>query len=121
MKLNTRQIGNCGEYAAAELLKNKGCKILKRNFCIRGGELDIIAQDNDGRYIFAEVKTRKNTDYGMACEYVTPQKQERIIKTAVAFTGRTDVDMRFDVIEVYYKSINGKMVITNVNHIENAF
>ena len=121
MKLNTRQIGNYGESAAAKLLENKGCKILKRNFCIRGGELDIIAQDKDGRYIFAEVKTIKNTDYGMACEYVTPKKQERIIKTAVAFTGRTDVDMRFDVIEVYYKSVNGKIVITNINHIENAF
>lgn len=119
--MNTRQIGNYGEDVAADFLKNKGLKILRRNFCIRGGEIDIIAQDKDDRYIFVEVKTRKNADYGMACEYVTPKKQERIVNTAIAFTRRTDVDMRFDVIEVYYKNINNKITITSVNHIENAF
>lgn len=119
--MKAKSIGNYGESIAAELLESKDYIILKRNFCIQGGEIDIIAQDKDGRYIFVEVKTRKGTEYGMAYEYVNTKKQEHIIKTAITYTGRTDVDMRFDIIEVYYESVNNKIIVTNINHIENAF
>ena len=36
-------------------LEKKGYTILKRNFCIKGGEIDIIAQKDD---IIAFVKTK---------------------------------------------------------------
>lgn len=120
--MNTKNIGDYGESAAAAYLEYKGYSIVKRNFRIRGGEIDIIAKDEEDRLVFVEVKTRSRTDYGTAAEYVIASKRERLIKTALAFTGRTDIDMRFDIIEVYYtSSAGGNIKITKMNHIENAF
>lgn len=119
--MTSKQIGDYGENAAAAYLRYKGCEILKRNFSIRGGEIDIIAVDNEDRYIFAEVKTRRRTDYGAAAEFVDTHKRERIKRTALAFLGRDDVDMRFDVIEVYYGIALNKITVTKINHIKNAF
>lgn len=107
--------GKIGEDRAVEYLKNKGYEILQRNFHSRFGEIDIIAQLKEC-IVFLEVKTRKSTVYGRPCEFVTPKKMEKIIKTAMIYLGNRDVEMRFDVIEVYMN--NG---ICEIEHIENAF
>lgn len=115
-----REIGDFGEQTAAEYLIAKGMQIIKRNFYCRAGELDIIARD--GEYtVFVEVKTRKSTKYGTAGEFVDWRKQEKLIKTALYYTGGADIAMRFDVVEVYYHIAGGEKVIDSVNHIENAF
>lgn len=114
-------IGDFGENAAAAYLRSKDYTIVKRNFRIRGGEIDIIARDEEERLIFVEVKTRSRTDFGTAAEYVTAAKKERLYKTAMAFAGRADIDMRFDIIEVYYSVIDGRAKLTRINHIKNAF
>ncbi|MDY3032162.1 MAG: YraN family protein [Clostridia bacterium] len=119
--MNTKQIGDYGENAAAAYLEYKGYEIVKRNYRIRNGEIDIIARDTNGTLVFAEVKTRSRTDYGLAAEYVDAKKRERLIRTALIFTGRDDIDMRFDVVEVYYSVENGGIKLTRINHIKNAF
>lgn len=115
-----KEIGNFGEEAAAEYLRGKGMSIIKQNFYCRAGEIDIIARD--GEYtVFAEVKTRKNSRYGTAAEFVDYRKQERIIKTALVYVGAAEIAMRFDVVEVYYHMQGEKPVVDKINHIENAF
>ena len=110
--------GNLGENAACKHLKKNGYKILERNYRKRYGEIDIIAQKDDV-YIFVEVKTRAETDYGMASEAVTKSKQQKLVRTAQFYImeHKLDAAFSFDVIEVYHK---GRKVL-NVNHIENAF
>ena len=66
---NTKQLGNFGETEASNYLKSKGYVILDRNFRIRQGEIDIIALQQN-ILCFIEVKTRKNSDFGLACEAV---------------------------------------------------
>ncbi len=105
--------GKTGEDRAEEFLKNKGYEILERNYHSRYGEIDIIAKKN-GCVVFIEVKTRKSTAYGRPCEFVTPKKMEKIIKTAMIYLKNQEVEMRFDVIEVYTKN-------WEIEHIENAF
>ncbi len=119
--MTKKQIGDYGEAKAVEYLKLNGYEIIKRNYRIRNGEIDIIARSEKGTVVFAEVKTRKGTEYGTAAEFVDFYKQERIKRTALSFTGRDDIDMRFDVIEVYYELLNNSIIITQINHIENAF
>lgn len=115
-----KKIGDFGEQAAADYLVSRGMSIIKRNYCCRAGEIDIIARD--GEYtVFVEVKTRKNANFGTAAEFVDRRKQERIIKTALYYLGRDDVAMRFDVVEVYYRSEGDGLQIDRINHIENAF
>lgn len=114
--MNTKEIGEKGETAAAEYLEDNGYEILKRNYRLRGGEIDIIALSPEDVCVFAEVKTRRSTEYGLACEAVDRRKQEKIIKTAMTY--QTDGDARFDVIEVYY---GDDFVVKKINHIPNAF
>lgn len=114
--MNTKEIGKFGEDAAAEYLENNGYEILKRNYRIKSGEIDIIALSPAEICVFAEVKTRRNTEYGFACEAVDRRKQEKIVRTAMTYPHADN--LRFDVIEVYY----GKdFEVKNINHIKNAF
>lgn len=115
-----KEIGTFGEDAAAKFLESKGMKIIKRNFYCRTGEIDLIATDGEST-IFVEVKTRKSADYGRAAEYVTWQKQQKVIKAALYYVGESSTPMRFDVIEVYYKDAGDIRQITKIEHIENAF
>lgn len=119
--MTTKQIGDYGENVAAAYLEYKNYEILNRNYRIRGGEIDIIARDKNECVVFVEVKTRTRTDYGLAMEYVNTKKQERIKSTAIKYTGRSDISMRFDIIEVYYEIISNKINVTKINHIKNAF
>lgn len=115
----TKDIGDFGESAACNYLVRNGYAIIKRNFRLKCGEIDIIAK-KDGTTVFVEVKTRRSTDFGRPSEFVDFRKQAKIRKTAMCFIKSLDTDMRFDVIEVLYKEIYGKFEITSINHIENA-
>ena len=57
-KGSKRQTGNLGEDAVCAYLQQRGAVILDRNYTIRGGEIDIIAQQGEWLLI-VEVKTRR--------------------------------------------------------------
>lgn len=118
--MNTKDIGNFGENAAAEFLEDNGYEILRRNFLLKFGEVDIIAE-KDGCKVFVEVKTRKNNLYGNPSEFVNLKKQQRIKKAAACFADLVNDDVRFDVIEVIYEEKYGSLTATDINHIVNAF
>ena len=118
--MTTKEIGDFGEDVACRYLEKKNIQIIKRNYHCRAGEIDIIAKDGDC-LVFCEVKTRSRRDYGNAGEFVDFRKQEKIIKTALFYTMRDDLEMRFDVIEVYYRLSGDMPEVSEVNHIENAF
>ncbi len=73
--------GKDGENKAVEFLLEKGFKILDRNFKIRGGEIDIIAQKDDS-IRFIEVKTRANEDWQPIEDSVTEKKKSFIENSA---------------------------------------
>ena len=75
---NKRKIGGEKEELAVGFLKEKGIRILERNYYFPGGELDIIAKD--GEYlVFIEVKYRKTASYGQPWEAVSNNKQKKIL------------------------------------------
>ena len=118
--MDKKTIGNAGETVACNFLLKKGYLIERRNFRLTMGEIDIIAVDENGCNVFVEVKTRKNSNYGYAYEFVDYKKQDRIRKTALVYCGGERY-MRFDIIEVYYSIENNRMIINEINHIEDAF
>lgn len=94
----TQKVGELGENLAVKYLKNKGFSIIERNFTFQGGEIDIIAEQNNTLF-FVEVKTRnyKNTPLDKISEYkpeenVTPKKRERFEKTVALYEGSHDVE-----------------------------
>ena len=79
--MTTVTVGNKGEEWACKYLQKLGYKILDRNYRIRGGEIDIIAQENR-ELVFIEVKTRYSHEFGLPIESITPWKLKALLKTA---------------------------------------
>lgn len=119
-KTKAQETGKLGENIASEYLSKKNFDVILRNFHTRYGEIDIIARDS--RYIiFAEVKTRNQFAVANPSEWVDFRKQKKIIMTASAYLKKnpTDLQPRFDVIEILIEKGTSKLI--SLNHIENAF
>jgi putative endonuclease len=116
--INKYAAGLRGQKQAEAFLVQKGYEILHRNYRLRTGEIDLIARHN-GYIIFAEVKFRTSTAYGLPRESVNYTKQQKITRTALHYIAKNKLDnhdFRFDVVEILEQ--NGKMY---ANHTENAF
>lgn len=122
---NKTLIGKFGEDKAAEYLLAKGLKIISRNYYGTHGELDIVAYDTKtDTIIFTEVKTRKNQSFGFASQSIRKDKLKSLVQTSqqYMFENPNESQIRFDVVEVYYKTDSGgKPAAAEINHIENAF
>ncbi|MCH5193086.1 MAG: YraN family protein [Oscillospiraceae bacterium] len=116
--MDKKELGDFGEKAVAYYLEKKGYRILKRNFTVKGGEIDIIAS-KDGIIAFVEVKTRAPDPLVNGFEAVTAAKKRRIIRTSEKYSYRFphDLQPRFDIVWV---TVSGRKV-TGFNYIENAF
>lgn len=101
-KMNNKKTGSYGEELACQHLKKLGYKILERNYRIRGGEVDIIAMDQD-YLVFIEVKTRKSYEYGIPAESITPWKIKALLRTALFYIQKIkwgDKGYRLDLVSV---------------------
>jgi len=113
-----KQFGNKGEKIAEDFLRNKGYKIIQRNYRCAFGEIDIIAEYID-TIIFVEVRTKSTDNFGSPQDSITSSKIDKISKTAIMYIQEKnliDQACQFDVIAITYKT--GK---PNISHIENAF
>lgn len=97
--------GSDAETAAIGYLQQQGLKLVDRNYHSRRGEIDIIMEDT-GALIFIEVKYRQSEQFGSAAEMVTPQKQQKIITTALHYLQQHKLDRacRFDVVTITPKN-----------------
>jgi len=113
--------GAWGEALAAEYLRKKHYKLLAAGFTCRYGEIDLIVSDR--KYlVFVEVKLRKSADFARAMEYVDRRKQDRIRITASMYLSQnpTDLQPRFDVIEIYAPE-GPATARPQIRHMEDAF
>lgn len=101
--MNKRKLGSLYEERAAEVLKQKGYRILKRNYRCHAGEIDLIAWKEE-TLIFIEVKYRATEYRGLPEEAVGLQKQRRISKASAWYLMEHQIPMdiacRFDVVSV---------------------
>jgi putative endonuclease len=111
-------LGRWGEDAAAAYLEQKGLRVLARDWHYGHRDLDIVATDDDGLCVIAEVKTRRDEKYNDADRAVSPQKIRSLSIAANAFvkTYHIDVEVRFDIVTVV-----GTPEHYEVRHVENAF
>lgn len=114
-------VGAWGESLAATYLQKKKYKLLATGFRCRFGEIDLIVADR--KYlVFVEVKLRKNDHFASAMEFVDSYKQNRIRTTAEIYLSQnpTDLQPRFDVIEIYAPDgLNTQK--PEIHHLEDAF
>lgn len=116
--MTASETGKLGEERVCAFLAEKGYRIIARNYRIKGGEIDIIAEN--GFYIaFVEVKTRKFNSIATGFDAVTKRKKGLIIKTAADYCMKHPnmLQPRFDVAEVTAASER----IVGIDYVENAF
>ena len=110
-------LGKKGEQAAAEFMKSKGYRIVKRNWTMHRHEIDIIAEDEE-YIIFVEVKTRTSRQWGNPEDFIGKTKIRRIVEAADLFLQLSDNEKpaRFDIISAVW---DGEMF--EIEHIDDAF
>ncbi len=115
------QIGREGEEWAARALRLVGYRILARRWRIVGGELDIVAEDEDG-YAFVEVKTRQSKRVGRPENAVTGRKLAFIHRAAEEWlakeVGDKPVAWRVDVVAVELDRRRSPWRITIIRYFE---
>jgi len=114
-----RVLGDLGERLAVQHLLAKGYCIRERNFRVREGEIDIIAQSGDV-LAFVEVRCRRGDAMGTAGESLTSVKQRRLLALADAYGQARDGlpdQRRIDVIAVDFGR-GGRLL--SLDHIEGA-
>ena len=115
---NQQKLGKLGESLAAKYLQKCGYSIIERNFRIRYGEIDLIARDGD-TLVFVEVKTRKNTQFGLPEEAITPRKLHELIQTAAFYNARYNthsIKQRMDLVAIRMDNNNQ---VEYLKHIQN--
>jgi len=111
-------LGERGENVAARYLRNKGYKIIIRNYRCELGEMDIIARDGK-TLVFVEVKTRAYDDPTPE-EQVNLAKQQTLTKIAKLYLSRYGIPQppaRFDVVAVVWPTGQNPII----RHTEDAF
>ena len=108
--------GRLGEQLAAELLLNKGYKILEKNWRWGKGEIDLICTYQDS-LIFVEVKTRSVSTFGHPEDAVSANKQQRMFELAAEYMFRIqyEEEYRFDIISIV---LQPKL---DIKHYQDAF
>ncbi|MBE5820947.1 MAG: YraN family protein [Clostridiales bacterium] len=99
------EIGKIGEDIAVKYLLEKGYQILERNFECKQGEIDIVAKDKE-EYVFVEVKTRSNENYGKPKDAVDETKKKHIYRSVEFYVYINQLEnkpIRIDVIQIYKK------------------
>jgi putative endonuclease len=104
--VNRQALGAWGEALAQKYLENHGYEIIERNYRCGFGEIDLICLEA-AVWCFVEVKTRKNSRFGLGYQAITPVKQQHLIKAAATYldkTGLGEVAARFDVVSIDFRS-----------------
>ena len=116
--MNKTEIGRLGEEAVCKYLTERGYSIVERNYRIKGGEIDIIA-DNGDYIAFVEVKSRKPDSMISGFEAVNKRKRSLIIKTAADYCCKhpSMLQPRFDVAQV----IISEAKLLSIDYITNAY
>ena len=112
------ETGRLGEESVCAYLTERGYTIAVRNYRIKGGEIDIIAENGDF-IAFVEVKARKPDSMVSGFEAVNKRKRGLIIKTASDYCCKhpSVLQPRFDIAEVTIDS--GRVL--SIDYIPNAY
>lgn len=109
--------GKRGEAMAEIELRQKGYKILERNYRHGKSEIDLIAT-GEGLMVFIEVKTRSSSSFGYPEDFVSKNQQQAIIRAANHYVEEYGWkgDIRFDIVAIVVKQTT-----MQIEHLKDAF
>lgn len=101
------KLGERGEALAWNFLRKRGYAILEKNYRIRLGEIDIIAQ-KEGAIVFIEVKTRRNHAFGSPEEAIDHRKRLKLARVSQAYLQTKkweEKPARFDILSLTWDGV----------------
>ena len=112
--MKTLITGNRAEKQALKFLRRNGLEFITSNYRSRHGEIDLVMR-HEKTLVFVEVRYRVSEKYGGAAASVDFRKQQKLLRTGLAYLQSHDSNAlcRFDVV-----AINGK---GEINWIRSAF
>jgi putative endonuclease len=90
--MDSKELGRFGEKIAQNYLKNKGYKILARNFKRKWGEIDIVAKRGK-KIIFFEVKTILERKGFFPEDEIDQKKKRQLIKIAQIYLSENKIPL----------------------------
>ncbi|MDR1233209.1 MAG: YraN family protein [Puniceicoccales bacterium] len=115
-------LGKQGEDLAANFLKQKSFKILKRNWTYGKGEIDLIAFDKcHNTLVFIEVKLRSADAFVTGYFAVNKKKKDILRKTCKAYLRRfssPNICHRFDVVAIEANQIENSHRIWHYENVK---
>ncbi len=117
--MKRRETGILGEKLACDFLGKNGYRIIERNFRCPGGEVDIVAQQQD-TLVFVEVRTKRSRRFGSPEESITPTKMEHMRNAAVFYWqnhSNLPESWRIDVVAI---QMDNRGHVSRIELIENA-
>jgi putative endonuclease len=112
------KLGGDAEEQCAAWLERAGYRVRERNWLVREGELDIVAERDD-LLCFVEVRMRSSATFGDPSLTVTREKQRRVVRAALRYLQRRPAArrmVRFDVMTVL-----GRGPDAVIEHLPGAF
>jgi putative endonuclease len=112
------RLGEHAEDQCAAYLERAGYRVCERNWWVREGELDIVAERGE-LLCFVEVRMRTSAVFGDPSLTVTREKQRRVVRAALRYLQRWPAPrrmVRFDVMTVLGR---GKDAV--IEHLPGAF
>ncbi|GAA0506530.1 YraN family protein [Deinococcus depolymerans] len=105
--------GADAEDRAEAHLRALGREVLRRNYRVPGGEIDLISREPDGTLVFTEVRQRRSARFGSAAESVTPRKLALMRRAALGYLtrelGRDDLPCRLEVLTIDGRALDGRL------------
>ena len=111
--------GRIGEQAAADLLRERGYRLLDRNVRYTWGELDLVVEDGQ-TIVFVEVRARTSNSLGSPMESVTRAKQQRLVLAAQEYLQRNGLEQRPWRIDIIGIHLAAKNRVASMEHLQNA-
>ena len=119
---NYRQkLGALGEKIACQFLLKKGYQLLRKNFLIRGGQIDLIMLSPQHNLIFIEVKTRYSR-LPQEESIVSHHQLKTLQNTARQFLATISfpfVTWQLDLIWIHFDRLEDKIPKAKIKHYQN--
>ncbi len=118
--MNKQELARWGEEIAQNYLKERGIRIIEKNYRTQSGEIDVIGFENDD-LIFFEVKTRSSIKFGYPEEAVNSKKIEKIEMVANEYLDNlssSNINWRIDTIAIIRNSYTQKYQIKWFKNVE---
>ena len=112
-------MGQAGEAAALNHLKELGFRVLARDWRSRIGQIDIVAEDGD-TVVLVEVKARRGTTFGLPEEAVDTRKRRKLRALLEVYRIQTHRQRQPCRIDVLGLLLDDRLTVTRVEHIRGA-